>query len=53
MNGYMCNGIKKYSEPSINYIFRGLNYGFANHDEFKQNQSKIEDAFFKYIWKIK
>ncbi len=53
MNGYMCNGIKKYSEPSVNYIFRGLNYAFANHEEFRINKNKIEEAFYKYIWKIK
>ncbi len=49
MNGYMCNGIKKYSEPSVNYIFRGLNYAFNNHDEFRTKHHEIEQAFFKYI----
>ncbi len=49
MNGYTQNGVKKYSEPSINYIFRGLNYGFTNYEEFRKNRKQILEAFFKYV----
>ncbi len=52
VNGYKDkNGIKKYKQPTINYLFKSLNYAMNNHDIFLKNKKQINELINKHIIK--
>lgn len=54
VNGYydQKTRIKKYKQPTVNYLFTGLNYAINNFDEVKQHQNLIIKLIFKWLIKI-
>ena len=52
VNGYVWKGKKKYSNPTVKYIFGGLNYAFFHHEDLlkdkKENILKIINKYFLY-----
>lgn len=53
VNGYKDkNGILKYKQPTIKYIFSGLNYAINNFDNWKSKREQIINLIFKYIIKF-
>lgn len=52
VNGYRDSyGNKKLKNPTIDYIFTGLNFALKNFNEVKEKRQEIIDLIFKYIIK--
>ncbi len=52
VNGYKDkNGVRKYKNPTINYLFGALNYAMQTNDLFKSKQKEIEKLIKKYLLK--
>lgn len=53
VNGYVCKKekIKKHSNPTIDYLFGGLNYAFDNNELYAKRKKEIMDLIFKYFFK--
>lgn len=52
VNGYKDkNGIKKYKQPTVYYLFKSLNYAMNNHDLFIKNKKEINKLINKHIIK--
>lgn len=50
VNGfYDKNNKKKYSNPTINYIFGGLNHAFANNKKYQEKKQEILSLVHKYF----
>lgn len=49
VNGYHIHGEKKYKNPTINHVFRGLNYAVKNFEIWKSKENEIKALIFKYI----
>ena len=45
------NGNKKLKNPTINYVFGGLNFALKNFEEVQEKRQEIIDLIFKYIIK--
>ena len=53
VNGYKDqHGNKKYKQPTVNYLFTGLNNAMNNNKKFKENKDKIINLINKYIMKF-
>lgn len=52
VNGYIQNGKRKYSSPTINYIFMGIHKAINSCDDWKSKKVLIEKLIMKYffIW---
>ena len=40
---------KKYSEPTVKWLFESLNHAFKYYEEFQDNKEKIIKLIYKYI----
>lgn len=53
VNGYKDkNGVRRYKQPTIKYIFSGLNFAINNFDNWQLKREEIIDLIFKYIIKF-
>ena len=53
VNGYKDkNGVKKFKQPTIKYLFRSLNYAMNNFSIFKNNKKEIIELIYKYLLKF-
>lgn len=51
VNGYYCNKThqKKHSNPTINYIFGGINHALNNNESYRNKRKEIEILIWKYF----
>lgn len=53
VNGYKDkDGVLRYKQPTIKYIFSGLNFAMNNFDNWKSKKEEINNLIFKYIIKF-
>lgn len=53
INGYKDkDGNKKYKQPTIKYIFTGINYAMNTFDEWKIKEKEIKELVYKYLIKF-
>lgn len=53
VNGYKDkNGVKKFKQPTIKYLFTSLNYAMNNFSIFKNNKKEINELIYKYLLKF-
>ncbi|MCF0218120.1 MAG: hypothetical protein HUJ42_03725 [Malacoplasma sp.] len=50
VNGFLYNGTKRFSNPTINYIFGGINHAFHYYFEiYNPFKSQIIALIYKYF----
>lgn len=52
VNGYNCNGTRKYKQPTINHLFTGLNFAVENFPIWKDKTEDIKALINKYLIKF-
>ena len=53
INGYKDkDGNKKYKQPTIKYIFTGINYAMNTCDEWNIKEKEIKELVYKYLIKF-
>lgn len=51
VNGYYINGEKKYSIPTVNYLFGAINHAIYNSQDWKNKKNEIKKLIEKYFLK--
>lgn len=52
VNGYYSDNIKKYSHPTVNYLFGGIKYAITNNKDYYEKREEIIKLINKYFLNI-